>query len=259
MDRLKNLDIRGITAEAAARIGGMALEKRTGGWNRRPVVTPVVVTPGLVQRHLLSSVWAGCLDALAGRDGAEADGAMTAELALAELIRRGVPRESVRVREGSFRLRLENSEYRIYRRGAAETVACPWPSDLWSVVRVGGECFADFLQYFDARVPEIVAEVPAILETIRQRQLEGKKAKMEREIRKTAVRSLLEQCLGPLGITAGFRLGEEDQVTLDLSRMESARLEFPLEKLTEVLRDPASVLTMLTTEPARVYCTDEDF
>lgn len=259
MDRLKNLDIRGITAEAAARIGGMALEHRTGGWNRRPVVTPVVVTPGLIRRHLLSSVWAGCLDALAGRDGAEADGAMTAELALAELIRRGVPRESVRVREGSFRLRLENSEYRIYRRGAAETVACPWPSDLWSVVRVGGECFADFLQYFDARVPEIVAEVPAILETIRQRQLEGKKAKMEREIRKTAVRSLLEQCLGPLGITAGFRLGEEGQVTLDLSRMESARLEFPLEKLPEVLRDPASVLTMLTTEPARVYCTDEDF
>ena len=259
MDRLKNIDIRGITAEAAARIGGMALEQRTGGWNRRPVVTPVVVTPDQIRRHLLSSVWAGCLDALAGRDGAEADGAMTAELALAELIRRGVPRGSIRVREGSFRLTLANSEYRMYRRGAAETVACPWPSDLWSVVRVGGECFADFLQYFDARVPEIVAEVPAILETIRQRQLEGKKAKMEREIRKTAVRSLLEQCLGPLGITAGFRLGEDGRVTLDLSRMESARLEFPLEKLTEVLRDPASVLTMLITEPARVYCTDEDF
>ena len=258
MDKLKNLDIRGITAEAAARIGGMALEKRTGGWNRRPVVTPVVVTPGLVQRHLLSSVWAGCLDALAGRDGAEADGAMTAELALAELIRRGVPRESVRVREGSFRLRLENSEYRIYRRGAAETVACPWPSDLWSVVRVGGECFADFLQYFDARVPEIVAEVPAILETIRKRQLEEKKARMEREIRKTTVRSLLEQHLLPLGLSVSFSLGEDGLVTLEMSRQESARLVVPLEDLAGTLGDPESVLLMLTAEPARVYCTDED-
>lgn len=259
MDKLKNLDIRGITAEAAARIGGMALEQRKGGWDLRPAVTLVVVTPDQIRRHLLSSVWAGCLDALASQEGTEAEGAMTAELALAELIRRGVPRGSIRVREGSFRLRLANSEYRMYRRGAAETVACPWPSDLCSVVRVGGERFADFLQLFDASVPEIVAEVPAILETIRRRQLEEKKARMEREIRKTTVRALLEQCLGPLGITAGFRLGEEGQLTLDLSRMESARLEFPLEKLTEVLRDPASVLTMLTTEPARVYCTDEDF
>lgn len=259
MDKLKNLDIRGITAEAAARIGGMALEKRTGGWNRRPVVTPVVVTPGLVQRHLLSSVWAGCLDALAGRDGAEADGAMTAELALAELIRRGVPRESVRVREGSFRLRLENSEYRIYRRGAAETVACPWPSDLWSVVRVGGECFADFLLLFDASIPEIVAEVPAILETIRKRELEGKKARMEREIRKTTVRSLLEQHLLPLGLSVSFSLGEDGLVTLEMSRQESARLVVPLEDLAGTLGDPESVLLMLTAEPARVYCTDEDF
>lgn len=259
MDKLKNLDIRGITAEAAARIGGMALEQRTGGWYIRPSVTHVVVTPDQIRRHLLSTVWAGCLDALASREGTEAEGAMTAELALAELIRRGVPRGSIRVREGSFRLRLANSEYRMYRRGAAETVACPWPSDLWSVVRVGGERFADFLQVFDASVPEIVAEVPAILESIRKRELEEKKARMEREIRKTTVRALLEQSLKPLGLSAGFEIDGEDKLTLDLSRVETGRLVIPLDELPGMLDDPASFLAMLVTEPARVFYKDEDF
>ena len=84
MDGMKDLDIRGITAEVAARIGGMDLEQRTGGWyQRRPTLTRVVVTPDMVRRHLLSSVWAGCLDALSGQDREEADKAMTAELALA--------------------------------------------------------------------------------------------------------------------------------------------------------------------------------
>lgn len=259
MEELKNLDIRGITAEAAARIGGMAREQRTGGWNRRAAGTPLVITPDQIRRHLLYSVWAGCLDVLAGREGAGADGAMTAELALAELIRRGVPRESVRVRESSFRLRLPNSEYRMYRRGAAETVACPWPSDLWSVVRIGGERFADFLQYFDSRVPEIAAEVPAILEAVRLRELEERKARMEREIRRTTVRSLLEQSLAPLGLTAGFSLGEDGRVTLDLSRLETARLEVPLEELPAVLRSPEPVLAALAAEPARIFDKDEDY
>ena len=84
MEELKNLDIRAITAEAAARISGIPLEKWTGGWNRHPSLIHVVVTPEQIRRHLLSSVWAGCLDALAAQDGTRADGPMTAELALAE-------------------------------------------------------------------------------------------------------------------------------------------------------------------------------
>ena len=260
MDGMKDLDIRGITAEVAARIGGMDLEQRTGGWyQRRPTVTRVVVTPDMVRRHLLSSVWAGCLDALGRQEGEKADRAMTAELALAELIRRGVPRESIRIREGSFRVKLENSEYRIYRRGAAETTACPWPSDLWSVVRLGGERFAEFILFFDSHVPEIVAEVPAILETIRDRETEERKRTMEREIRETTVRSLLEQHLKPLGLSAGFLVGEDGCVTLTLKRTESARLEVPMEELPELLSDTETVLGSLFTEPARIYDENEAY
>lgn len=225
MEELKNLDIRGIIAEAAARIGG-------------PTVTRVVVTPDMVRRHLLSSVWAGCLDALCQQDGEVTDKEIIAE--------------------GSFRLKLENSEYRIYRQGK-ETVACPWPSDLWSIIRIGGERFADFLQYFDAHIPEIVSEVPAIMETIRLRELEEKRAKMEQEIRNTTVRSLLDQYLKPLGLSVVFRLNENNIVTLDLSRQESARLEIPLEELPERLRDTESILATLITKSPGIYDQDEGY
>lgn len=259
MEELKNLDICEIIAEAAARIGGMDLVHRTGGWNqRRPTVTRVVVTPDKVRRHLLSSVWAGCLDALCQQDGEAADKAMIAELSLAEMRRRGVPRESIKVREGSFRLKLENSEYRIYRRGK-ETVACPWPSDLWSVIRIGGEHFADFLQFFDAHVPEIVSEVPAIMETIRLRELEEKRAHMEREIRNTTIRSLFDQYLKPLGLSVVFQLDEDNTVTLDLSRHESARLVIPLEELPERLRDTESILETLIAQSPDIYDQDEGY
>ena len=248
MEELKNLDIRTITAEAATRIS----------YQKRPTVTQVVATPDMVRRHLLSSVWAGCLDALARQEGNMTDGPMSTELALEELMRRGVSRESICVWDSSFRLRLENSEYRIYRRGT-ETVACPWPSDLWSVVRIGGDRFAEFLLYFDAHVPEILAEVPAILKTIRQREMEEKKALMEQEIMKTTVKALLEQYLKPLGLSAGFQLDEDGKVTLDLRRLQSGHLEIPLVELSEILNDQDSLLASLVEEPARVFESDRDF
>ena len=82
MEALKNLDIRGIAAEAAARIAGTAGGR--GG-----------VTGGTIRRHLLSSVWADCLSALEE----DAVPATVAEPALAELMRRGLPRERIQVRQ----------------------------------------------------------------------------------------------------------------------------------------------------------------
>lgn len=260
MDELNNLDIRGITAEAAARIAGMDLEKRDRGWNPcHPSVVRITVTPDLVRRHLLTSVWASCLDAIQKQVGERADGTMTVEQALAELIRRGVPRKSIQVRKSSFRLKLDNLEYRIYKRNVTETVACPWPADLWSVVRIDGIRFADFLQFFDAHVPEIVAEVPAILNIIHERELEGRKQEMAREIRKTTVRALLEQYVKPLGLSAGFRIAEDGMVTLELTRRESACLEIPLKALPEALRDTDSILAELTAKPADIFDEDDAF
>ena len=241
MEALKNLDIRGIAAEAAARIAGTAGGR--GG-----------VTGGTIRRHLLSSVWADCLSALEE----DAVPATVAEPALAELMRRGLPRERIQVREQSFRLRLENSEYRIHRTGGAGTVACPWPSDRWSVVRLGGERFADFLLLFDASIPEIVSQVPAILGAIRERELEERRREMARGIGKAAVRSLLEQHLLPLGLSARFSLGEDGLVTLEMSRQESARLVVPLEDLAGTLGDLESVLLMLTAGPARIVDGDAE-
>jgi hypothetical protein len=83
---------------------------------------------------------------------------------------------------------------------------------------------------------------------------------MEREIRETTVRSLLEQHLKPLGLSAGFLVGEDGCVTLTLKRTESARLEdIPMEKLPELLSDTEAVLDALFTEPARIYDENEAY
>jgi hypothetical protein len=238
----------------------MDLKKRDRGWNPcHPSVIRITVTPERVRRHLLTSVWASCLDALQKQVGERAEGTMTVELALAELIRRGVPRENIHVRKSSFRLKLDNLEYRIYKRDFTEIVASPWPADLWSVVRIDGVRFADFLQFFDAHVPEIVAEVPGILETIHERELEERKQEMARDIRKTTVRALLEKYVKPLGLSAGFRIAEDGMVSLELTRRESACLEIPLEALPEVLRNTDMILAELTAKPVDIFDEDDAF
>ena len=251
----KELDFRGFIADAAARIAGMDLERRPMAWyHSRTDTARIVVTPDMVRRHLLTSVWNACLDAL----GEEKDlPPMNAERTMAELFRHLVPRENIQVREGAFRLRLDNCEYCIFRRDGQETVARPRPSELWSVIRIGPERFADFLLRFDAHVPEILAEVPSVLEAIHEREREEQKRKMELEIRKTAVRALIKQYLEPMDLSVGFKIEEDGQVELFLKRIETARLRIAMEYLPETLGDTAWILSALTPEPVRIDDEDE--
>lgn len=249
---LHELDLRSIIEAEVDRIGHKDFRRRAGSWYR-PVFTRIEVTPDMAQKELLSAVWMKCLEALNG-DRAEP---LAAEKALAELQRRGVPRDRIQIRATSFRLRMENAEYRIFKRGADETVACPWPSDTWQVMRLSGMRFADFLQIFDAHVPEMDATVPSILEIIHDREREEKKQEMERRIKEATIRTLAEEFLLPLGFAVTFRLGENDRVVLDFTRTEHGHLEIPLEELPDHLRDTASILASLTTDPATIIAADD--
>ena len=240
-----------IIDEEIDRIGHKDFTRRAGSWFR-PTYTRIKVTPAMARQELLYAVWAKCLSVL-NQEQAEM---LAAEKALAELQRRGVPRDRIQFRSNSFRLRLENGEYRIYKRGATEIVACPWPADSWQPVRLSGERFADFLQFFDAHVPEIDAAVPSILELIHERELEDKKQEMERSIKTATIRSLAEEFLLPLGISVSFQLKEDDRVAVMMTRTENGQMELPLEELADRLRDTASVLAALKSEPATILDAD---
>ena len=233
------------------RIGHKDFTRRAGSWFK-PTDTRIEVTPAMIRLELQYGVWTKYLKVL----NQEQTEPLAAEKALAELQRRGVPRDRIQFRSNSFRLRLENGEYRIYKRGAAEIVACPWPADSWQPVRLTGERFADFLQFFDAHLPEIDAAVPSILELIHERELEDKKQEMERSIKTATIRSLAEEFLLPLGISVSFQLKEDDRVAVTMTRTENGQMDIPLEELAERLRDTASVLAALQTEPATILNAD---
>ena len=231
------------------RISHKDFTHQDGSWFK-PTDTRIEVTPAMIRLELQYGVWTKYLKVL----NQEQTEPLAAEKALVELQRRGVPRDHIRYRSNSFRLRLENGEYRIYKQGAAEIVA--WPAYDWQSVRLTGERFADFLQFFDAHLPEIDAAVPSILELIHERELEEKKQEMERKIKTATIRSLAEEFLLPLGISVSFQLKEDDRVAVTMTRTENGQMDIPLEELAERLRDTASVLAALQTEPATILNAD---
>ena len=233
------------------RISHKDFTHQDGSWFK-PTDTRIEVTPAMIRLELQYGVWTKYLKVL----NQEQTEPLAAEKALAELQRRGVPRDRIRVRSNSFRLRLENGEYRIYKRDAAEIIAGPWPAYDWQPVRLTGERFADFLQFFDAHLPEIDAAVPSILELIHERELEEKKQEMERKIKTATIRSLAEEFLLPLGISVSFQLKDDDRVAVMMTRTENGQMDIPLEELVERLRDTASLLATLQTEPATILNVD---
>lgn len=233
------------------RTGHKDFTHQDGSWFK-PTDTRIEVTPARIRLELQYGVWTKYLKVL----NQEQTEPLAAEKALAELQRRGVPRDHIRVRSNSFRLRLENGEYRIYKRDAAEIIAGPWPAYDWQSVRLTGERFADFLQFFDAHLPEIDAAVPSILELIHERELEEKKQEMERKIKTATIRTLAEEFLLPLGISVSFQLKDDDRVAVMMTRTENGQMELPLEELAERLRDTASLLAALQTEPATILNAD---
>ena len=233
------------------RIGHKDYTRRTGSWFR-PTYTRIEVTPTMARQELRYAVWTKFLSVLEQ----EQTEMLAAEKALAELQRRGVPRDRIQFRSNSFRLRLENGEYRIYKRDAAEIIAGPWPAYGWQSVRLPGERFADFLQFFDAHLPEIDAAVPSILDFIHERELEGQRMEMAWKIKMATIRSLAEEFLLPLGISASFHLKDRDRVLVIMTRTENGQMDIPLDELADRLRDTASVLAALQTEPATILNAD---
>ena len=73
------------------------------------------------------------------------------------------------------------------------------------------------------------------------------------------VTSVYTPYLKPLGLSVVFQLDEDNTVTLDLSRHESARLVIPLEELPERLRDTESILETLIAQSPDIYDQDEGY
>lgn len=238
MGKMDTIDFKTITAEVVKEVSNISLERPGGFFNRHPV--KIKITSGMIQEMLLEKVWGKGIEML-NTEYVEAEH-MIAEKAISELMKRGILTDKVMYKSDSFRLQLENGQYRAYKNSATGAVsACPWPSGKRYDILIPGSLFADFIIQFDAEIPEIVSHVPEIVELIKGRELEEMKGMMEKELKKQILQSFIEQYLVPIGLSATYILKDDDIVAMDISQILSAHLEMPLAQLIDKLKDTDAI------------------
>lgn len=212
-------------------------------WHRS-YVTRIQVSPEIIRSALLFSVWDKCCGLL--NEHAEKNEPLAVEKALTIMTRKGIPKDKIQFRKNSFRVQLENAQYRIYKMSEANIYGCPWPSERRCGILVSGETLADFMIRFDEEIPHIVSHVTTIMATIRARELEETKLLMQNEIKDNLVKTLIEQYLKPLGLSVLYHIGEGDIVSMDLRKVMSAHIEISLGELADKLKDTAGVVDSLS-------------
>ena len=249
------VNFKAITAEVVKEISSIPLERPGGFFDRRPV--KVDVSLGALREMLLRKVW-GKGVALLNTQETKAE-PLVAERALSELMKRGVVKDKIIYKKNSFRLTLENGQYRAYTFGVSGTVyACPWPSEKRYEILMSGARFAEFILQFDAEIPDIASHVTEIIEALKWRELEEKKQRMENEFKEQVLQSLIEQYLEPIGISVRYKLNEGDMVSMDLFQTLSAHLEMPLVQVMEKMKDTDSFKTLLQAEELPEIGLDEE-
>lgn len=206
-------------------------------WSRVP---EKAIVPALksVQWMLVAKAWDVAAKNFQKQQDPEPE-SLTAENVVLDLMKLGVPREKMRFRKGSFQIRLDNHEYRIYKRSAGCDVI-PWPrnSNAALLYRKGA---AEFILQFDQWIPTILEAAPEAFNILQKDAAAFQQRIMERRLREQTVQSLIGQFLLPLGIEAKYCFRGED-VIMDLQQVRTAHLEIPLVQLAEKLDDIESSL-----------------
>ena len=254
----ESIDFKAITARVVTELGNMPLARKWRSFFNN-YIEKTDVTPDWIRKQILEKVWNSCMEVL-NKAGAEAE-PLLAEKTLSELLKKDVVREKVVYKKNSFRLRLDNGRYRVYKNGPhGATFACPWPAEKRYEVHISGHRLAEFIIQFDMEIPAMVSFVPKIMETLRERELKESRRQMEAELKEQVLTSLIEQFVKPLGLSVRYDIGEDDVVSLDLTQILSAHLEVPLSRLQEILKDSDSLMGMMNVVPGKESHTgDNDF
>ena len=251
-EMIENIDFKAITNEAVTELGNMPLVKRTG---RNPHGSKIQVSHDIIESRLLFAVWDKSLGVLNGQ--AKMDGTLAVEKALAIMNRKSAVNDKIQFRKNSFRVQMENSQYRIFKMDVKDIYACPWPSERRCRILVSGETLADFMIRFDKEIPDIVSHVETIMATIRARELEKTKHAMEKEIKDNLVQALIGQYLKPLGLSVLYHIDAEDIVSLDIRKIMSGHIEVPLGELADKLKDTSGVIDSLVVEVQEIGSDSE--
>lgn len=249
VERMESINFKAITNEVVTDLSNMRMKRRLGG-RYRSSMARIQVSPDNIRSALLFGVWEKCVGHL--NESAKKNELLAVEKALTIMSRKGIIKDKILFKKNSFRVHMENAQYRIYKMDETNIYACPWPSDRKCKILVSGETLAYFITCFDAEIPSIVSHVTTIMATIKARELEETKQMLEEEIKHNLVKTLIDQYLKPLGLTVLYHIGDGDIVSMDLRKVMSAHIEIPLGELAGKLKDTAGVVDSLCVEAPEI-------
>lgn len=184
---------------------------------------------------LVNSMYNGVINVLLTSPRKDKTAPRAEEVAV-ELIRSGVPKDSIRARFLYIEVQLENGTYFLYRTGRPKgTVQVDWNGNRCVVqTTLSPKELAETLQGLDGLLPQLEACGEELLVRMRA------ELKAE-EIQRTAVKKQLEAVLPALGIACAFDV-KDDNVHLQLSRVFQGKVDLPLTELADFLSDPDRIL-----------------
>lgn len=201
-----------------------------------------------IRGRLILNIWNECLKQLGGNP--VEDGPLAAEKVVIALGRRGVSRDRMPFKSHSFRVKLDNYNYRIYKRTSG-FASRPWNSASHElrILKLDADVFAEFLLEFDKWIPVMLRAVDDVYQYYKEVNREKEKKEMVHKILVGTVESIIEQRLRSLGLTVNYRfVNNGESVSLDIWQIRHSNLEVPIDELADRLRDPDTILDSLVTE-----------
>ena len=173
----------------------------------------------------------------------------------AELIHRGVPKESISAGYTHVTATLPHADFRMLRTingnlAGSVRISKPGSSSLVHTQYDSTE-LAEFILLLDPLLPTIDKAAETLYRKMEE-ELRCKQAREKaQEIARKTIETLLEKALPGLGLSCKFTISENtDRVRLELTRREKAEIDIPLSELDDFLADPQKVEATLTVDNA---------
>lgn len=193
----------------------------------------------LVMRGQVWDELTRCLQSSCG----EQEGSVKAEEAVAQAMRNGLAKNNIRFRKKAFIIQLKNTRLKVYKRESGFE-AGPEMLGGYGAVKLGWcspSMFADLMFTYDTLVPQIDSATAPLLEEMLEEKRRYEREKMAERVQMTAVNSLIEKYLSPLGIMCTPTING-NKVSLQLELLKRGRIEASIEDLPALLEDTSAIM-----------------
>jgi len=192
-----------------------------------------------------ASVWSSLLKEMLSPE----EERTSAEKAVAAIMKKGISKEQITFRKNSFKFRLRNRKFKIYRQ-TENFSSIPISSGITKqshpcqVNGIGPETFAELVFVYDTKAMEVDEAFREILNEFRKMKLRKKKESTALEMKQKTIDLLIDEYIRPLGLRCWYSIND-DRVAIELEQTKKANLDISISELADRLKDSRAILESL--------------